>query len=83
MEFSFAHKAWSRGRQGSRPGRWPFSKIPAMDVGTWVPSVLLLWHSIRVHLACVVQADASVPQLCSDPQEGEQVVSWTHLTAGG
>lgn len=57
-----------------------------MGLGTWVPSVLLLWHSIGVLLICMFETASPVPQLFS-PQgkrkTGEsRQFSWTHLTSG-
>lgn len=45
VESSLSNSEWSMGSQGSRAGRWPFSRMPSVDLGTWVPSLLLLRHS--------------------------------------
>lgn len=88
MEFSFPHNERSKSRQGSRPGRWPFSRIPSVDRGTWVPSVLLPWNSVRVLLTCMFETASPVPQLFQPPGRGKRETgesrqfSWTHLTAG-
>ena len=36
--------------------------VLAMDLGTWVPSVLLLWHPTGFNLTYLIQAVKPVPQ---------------------